>query len=733
MQLAWFLLLVSAHTRVLRFSGCQSPDWEPFLKDTFQESLNGWQTFVAYQNGEIAEHEKNLVESIVFDAERRVSWFLKSFHKVHGQFKVFGQQLFENISSISLAATTNASLVFDVRTQSDCFFGYVVALYVYVWHATTTSRMLLEKGKSFLEVANKLLVQNDFDLLNDAEMVAVSSWDLQVNLWLLGRGLAFQLETNNEQAFFQGPASSVPHVSEDGRFSFLRKVVYGPAPHPGSTYNVVVGGSDDSSHMVPVGIQSHDVLYVSGHFGQFYDAFFVLEKTFPSWKLHNHGVLSYHKEYFPQYQTNSAVLQNLLDSVHDHSEGQNVVAKRLHRDMPRLREAVEAWVRSVFGDKGPSVILCGHPVLWCDLFTGLPHSSIVAGYNQPYQYMVPEEAWEPWTARLRAMLNSPKITFVGYTPYHSLQLRWALSERRASIPYQGSIALRLHEACNAERANDDGSRVLRVHETPPLSSQQVFGGVLAKVLSELARTDDAYGNIFLWRKDSQFEKTYSLSEAAEANRLGMLCDRKQRMDLAIIWPYDVFHLKLAELYALEVPLFAHAELWRHTRRGSHSLQSGQPSNAAASYSEEAQTFWTSCIQEALVERVHVETRCAQFFSSIAIDKAMSLGNTTSRRYSRMYFDPFEWQGRFELDPWASVFYQKFSSFARYPHITYFRSMADLLSRLRSLSVEKLVTGESKVLKRTKMLMKDWYNARARETLIFWQRIFVGATMENTMS
>ena len=51
------------------------------------------------------------------------------------------------------------------------------------------------------------------------------------------------------------------------------------------------------------------------------------------WEVDYHGILSYHKEFFPWMQTDSTFLEELLsEKFHDHSNGQWDSARNLHSE-----------------------------------------------------------------------------------------------------------------------------------------------------------------------------------------------------------------------------------------------------------------------------------------------------------------------------------------------------------------------------------------------------------------
>ncbi|CAD7974613.1 unnamed protein product [Amoebophrya sp. A25] len=546
---------------------------------------------------------------------------------------------------------------------------------------------------------------------------------------------------------------------------------------------------------------STTVLWLSSHFAPFYDALFVLEKSFPDWTVHKHGLLSYHKRYFPEYQTDDKALYDILGQIHDPETLRTNV--KMHEDFEGLETAFLEWVQEKFGDD-LDIALCDHPVIWCRFFTQLILDEtkslrhVVGGYDQPHLYAVPESRHEWWTQELRMLAARGDHTFVGYTAFGSVQFQYSLGKL---IPYQKAMALRLganfttstedqdpragpgvsggassyrgpgawNPYIEGQFVRSDNLRILEMGSRSGFSNGLSI--LLRRVLSASGKIDvSAFIGVVLtdpetgeevadkgieWlRKEERRLEQASPSPPTRAEKLSL---QAQYFDLVILWPYDIFNLKLAEYYALRMPIFVHAELWRYTRRGSHPLlrDDTQPErlerwNRIRNFGKTGNRSCGGGAGETLPGSVLFEV--GQDADGQVDAHACSPKGTSSSRstmddildfelhYARSedepeyLFSPLETKGRFQLDHWAGFYYGRLSEFALRPHIQYFRSVSHLLEITLDLQEEKELLDvdvdssarrntRSPTLVELSKRMDVWYRETSRDSVKFWERLF----------
>ncbi|CAD7924069.1 unnamed protein product [Amoebophrya sp. A120] len=559
------------------------------------------------------------------------------------------------------------------------------------------------------------------------------------------------------------------------------------------------------------------VLYLSGHFGHLYDPMHVIETEFGDWKLHLHGVLSYHKAYFPHLQSGDAELVEMLGQIHK-------TKAKLHEDWETLQAWFGAWLERTFptssaaGESSPlertrsrtsrsinlDVVLCGHPVLWCKLFADYPASeiSVVASYDNPFHFLVPQGQIEQWRHELRDLIRRRNYFFVSYTAYASIQLHYIADA--GIVPWQAVMALPLGEHYAKKMAKEvdehqkdrevvlvhPGSTRLSVARRSGQGEHFQFSRNL-KIIELDSTGGNWHGPSIMLRKmieesvpgsrvacaeiavscvedpDWQEFRTNAVellgaaatnkevpASGPQAKRFRKMMAQTLFFDFVILWPYDITNMKLSEYYALRLPIFVHRELWRYTRRGSHALGPGgvdprpevnarledrvanckreREASLELRISSSDELFGkedsrkSSCTDAALFDISLTGTDVvASAFADINEKNNVSetLEGTSAFPYA---FTPFEWQGRFRMDPYAGWFYARIAEFALRPHLQYYRSVRELAEVAFVLAEEKKRTGRIAPLERIREQMETWYRDAAANTKSFWKKLFTAA-------
>ena len=130
-----------------------------------------------------------------------------------------------------------------------------------------------------------------------------------------------------------------------------------------------------------------------------------------------------------------------MQEIHDHSQGQWEGAYRNHRhenwaDVKREFAAkYYNWL-----DSHVDLFLCGHPLFWCTLFEDLLRAnqkkSMLAVYDQPPFFLVPEEGEDDFVANLRAFADPEfrNAVLVGFAPFFSPPIRMASRSQDSPQP-----------------------------------------------------------------------------------------------------------------------------------------------------------------------------------------------------------------------------------------------------------------------------------------------------------
>eukprot|EP00392_Amoebophrya_sp_AT5.2_P013334 g13452.t1 len=718
-----------------------------------------------------------------------------------------------------------------------CFFGYHVAVYLDAWISLSLNREGEEaRGLALmlLRQVNKLTMMDQVDFLVEFG-APITTWDILVNIWRLEHGKSF---------YEQGARSDAS--DRDGASCLIRRALFPEFASPHVQLPVI--GLLPSRASSPTGSTASNAmkverfkptkpevsaLYLSSHFGALYDAIFVIERHFPNWQLHKHGVLSYHKKYFPEYQSDDEELVTVLSQIHETKEA-------IHESFDtELQPWFDDWFERKFAGR-VSLVLCGHPVIWCKLFSGKEGIAVVASYNQPYMFLVPKKHEPIWRKELSDLVRKPNYFFVGYTAYHAIQLHYVSDV--GVIPWQKPMALRLGDMLRktsnskTERTLDHSSEVQELVEDASSSSaastlaleareNPYVRGRLSRSVKNTERDEDedppskmesksnsgiynfsknesklkilefdSTGGVFhgpsiALRKllepyatvscaafgvpcaeDPDWTEFFNLNHATtiphedpvleprsqmkqnetagdrpptnqdinvfsyEDEELVRNSDtttspafqRLQKMELqaafydfALLWPYDVTNAKLAEYYALRVPIFTHRELWRYTRRGSHALFPGgedpRPDVVAELEKRVAGELDSQLDVEEVLERgavLDLELSAMDVLTSSTAGRED--GDEMEKKFPYA-FTPFEWQGRFQMDPYGAWFYSRISEFALRPHLQYYDSLSHLLLITKSIGRDELLEISRK--------MNAWYVDGEANALRFWKKLF----------
>eukprot|EP00392_Amoebophrya_sp_AT5.2_P013335 g13453.t1 len=460
-----------------------------------------------------------------------------------------------------------------------------------------------------------------------------------------------------------------------------------------------------------------EALYLAAHFGSLYDAIFVIDQHFPSWKLHKHGVLSYHKAFFPEYQSDDEELVGVLGEIHKTKS-----AIHEHFDTA-LQPWFDDWFERKFAGR-VSLVLCGHPILWCKFFARRKEDEIavVVSHDQPHMFLVPKANKTTWEVELTSMIKKPNYFFVTYEAYLSMQLHYVTGV--PGIPWQKAVAL-----ANGHSLRVNPSCMRELLGVWAAGDQEHVAGASQKNIVELLENPYFCGKlqkILLLDANSgsrSAEREFQLGE-----RDSPASPRSSRSPGGAVEDYyneEIHKLKILEYGSpgglWHAPSFALRKLIAKYARVSCG-QGGVPC--------EEDPEWTR-----FLSATTTSTTSAFFCSETggrgnALDlemtqQAQELGDQLPTERNFPYaFSPFESQGRWQVDPYSAWFYSRTAEFALMPHIQYYDSLGHLLEITTSLAREKQKHGSaSPRLLEISRRMDAWYRDAEKNVLRFWTKLY----------
>eukprot|EP00927_Polykrikos_kofoidii_P003814 TRINITY_DN11536_c0_g1_i1.p1 TRINITY_DN11536_c0_g1~~TRINITY_DN11536_c0_g1_i1.p1 ORF type:complete len:769 (+),score=98.67 TRINITY_DN11536_c0_g1_i1:91-2397(+) len=431
-----------------------------------------------------------------------------------------------------------------------CLLGHITAVYVVAWMNAIQDQT--SQALRLLRTAEKMLRMETNDLFDDTSW-PFNSWDLACNVHALSSGGSFM------------PKWARPQPSVDvGQRLPLVWPPFAPRCWPLSD-----GGCDNA------GLQTSRkrrlaVWWTSKHPSPFADIVAILEE-FMSEKyevrVESHAVSEYCT--YAKYRDwlcsddarlkesvlrHSYVLSHQSQAVCGEERGQFCGAQDLHAEFDH---AVETFDR-IFGDHFAAKIdiaLCGHPLYWCRLFERT-NTPVVGVWDMSHHFSVPKHMQEAWHGQFLNMFRNPQNVLVAWGGFHSFQAQWILGSD-IRVPYWPPIAIKDSLEARYMPVKND-SVLFSVFNTP-------YEPVVIERLAQI--WPDAFPLKFVqWRRDLPSD---ILRRDLAQYRAVVLC------------PYDTGNLKLAEFYAMQMPMFVRRSgLWRTTMRWSKASDKEAGKNAS---------------------------------------------------------------------------------------------------------------------------------------------------------
>ena len=186
------------------------------------------------------------------------------------------------------------------------------------------------------------------------------------------------------------------------------------------------------------------------------------------------------------------------------------------------------------------MLACGHPLYWCKLLAnfGVPLLGI---WDMSHQLWVPEELQDQWTEEFLELFHRKENVLLTMSAHNSFQVRWLLGLK---VPYFQPIT-------------PDVS--LQARYSPEVRPQEVF----------VSRFNTPY-DVELLRRFAQEAAPLPFRFVSwEEMPCGKHCSKAQlaQFRASVLCAYDTGPLKLAEFYAMAIPIFIFSGgLWRTTMR-----------------------------------------------------------------------------------------------------------------------------------------------------------------------
>ncbi|CAK0825963.1 unnamed protein product [Prorocentrum cordatum] len=417
------------------------------------------------------------------------------------------------------------------RAQQLCVLGAASALYVLAWAAASgifqSDQAPSFDVERFLRGANRQLRMNDLDMLHDSSW-PWSSWDILRNL----------ARARSGRSFLSQPARIGCCFGREARQLSI------PASWP--PVGAGQAAAEAASRLAP----GPAVFWTSMHFVAFLDPLAVLREA-PTW-LGQPVTIKSHCLTSPTYCGFAPGSAGGLCSS-DERFRRLMHYEQLDKHVGRQWGGVQAFNEDRFEEarrqfraelwpelrrEGVALFMCGHPLFWCRLFEGLGDAGVLGLIDEPHTLFLPSSLHDSWTSQLRELFAAPRWLLVAWAPFHALQTRWALGIRVAYVR-----AMALHEPAVGAYAPETRPQEVLVAPIP----QRPVVHLLLHAAS-LVQPRDAGGAIHLRRWPQDLECGARCPKALLA---GFRC--------AVLWPYDVFTMKLAELYAVGLPLFVQGD------------------------------------------------------------------------------------------------------------------------------------------------------------------------------
>ncbi|CAE7378525.1 unnamed protein product [Symbiodinium natans] len=594
-----------------------------------------------------------------------------------------------------------------------CFFGYINMFYVVAWWYALDQDV--NEAILYLQLISQLLKKGQLDWTEHSGW-PITSWSVYVNIHRLLSGMPFT----------PLPADPMPV----NPMSHLVPAVW---PMPGSRHYTAKQTK-----------QSISVFYIAMHVIPFNDFLTFLDEWWqPAGgpdatpvKIYSNymgfvrccpgvgqacsskdveAAMPMQTDWRIPYCCRDEKLYDLIGvpRLHDHSLGQWEGAYSNHR--------TEHWseVKAKFAaeyydwlDSHVDLFLCGHPLFWCTLFEDLLRAnqkkSMIAVYDQPPFFLVPEDGEDDFADRLKAFADPEfrNAAVVGFAPFFSRQFEWLLGRK---IPHSRPIALVVKEVWQPLRPDS------------VLFSTSIDGeatGIFFRYADENVITDPSGLQLkFLeWGLGAQtknVEHRRGLTYETPKSELAQL-------RCVVVTPYDFAHFKLPEFKAMGMPVFMHSQLWKWTTRWSQLIARPAGHNAslfAANRWQPPQVCYTQLQkQEDLPMPTLPESFYRDPWGSLSDQSlcanALSKWDDHQGPFGRSPFQLFTIDRR-DLQPLdGTLFWSQWSEMSLLPYTIYFDSAAHLIALLRKLPLQALMD--------VSRAQRHWHRQESYQVIEFWR-------------
>lgn len=339
------------------------------------------------------------------------------------------------------------------------------------------------------------------------------------------------------------------------------------------------------------------------------------------------------------------------------------------------------------------VFICGHPLYLCRLFEtpAFRKKPVLGVLDMPWAMRVPEHLHQQWAERLSIWIADATHVAVAASAFPAMQLAADTGLRVAFSRHVGFgligpqwYPIEPYKVVLTRSPNNWQNILLQ----SVAHLMQVHSGTSTEKLPFAL-------DFVRWPEDLQCTGPLADLIEASVDRSSCSIEDIAKFRAAIVWPYDMQHYKMFELYALGMPMFVHDALWRWTARWAMM----QP-HRELSFDMPMQ----------------LSTHCTESF----------LGSMWDRRLGGKLVDaerllsgglpcPPHTPNRWRLEPVGAAFWAEFSEFAQRPHLHYFASAADLLGQLYTLGLSELTIISSR--------MRRWHREVAGQASRFWRALF----------
>lgn len=530
-----------------------------------------------------------------------------------------------------------------------CILGAVTALYLLAWGAS--SKGDLPQAEYFLMAGISMLRMDDHDFFEHSGW-PFTSFDLLSNVFFLRHGWPFQL-------VHVKPADS-PWIRQ--RLPLVWPS-HAPRCWPHCPNEFQEPGLEHK-------LRKLKVWWTSKHPGPFVDFAFVLE----NWMSDRYDVeVSHHAlgdicvyarykdwlcskdQRLKEVMEEQRILNQITQSDCGEERGQWCGLRELHQEfdskvLPRFQQLFPEL-------RQMDMLACGHPLYWCRLLANFG-APLLGIWDMSHQLWVPEELQDQWTEDFLELFHRKENVLLTMSAHNSFQVRWLLGLK---VPYFQPI-------------NPDVS--LEARYAPEVRPQEVF----------VSRFNTPY-DVELLRRFAEAAPLPFRFVSWEEMPCGKHCSKAQLAQFrgSVLCAYDTGPLKLAEFYAMAIPIFIFSGgLWRTTMRWARA--DAKPAGPVAFSlgrdfrDPHPKNFqWLERALRNETESLHWED---PWHPQLTPDLYQG------PPYVDLPYSPY-FQDRAELITPGAAFWAQLTDWALLPHLLRYESVPQLLQMLLDLSLDQL--------------------------------------------